>query len=146
MQSNPEEIEYIEHHGKVVGVDPHRGLIEVSIADSDDCGACPAAKVCGSLSNGGKTIVDVPVKNPCAFVKGQPVTLRGSERLHRKAIVLATVIPSLLLIGIMTGIFILTGNQLTACLCGLGAMIAFFIVLYLIRNHLSTEFQFEVVK
>ena len=91
-------------------------------------------------------MVEISVENPQAFKEGEFVTVRGSERLHRKAIMLVTVIPTVALIVIMIGIYLLTGSQVAACVSALGAMIVFFLGLYLMRDKLAHEFVFEIVK
>lgn len=138
-----EEIEYIEHDGRVISVDVANKKLTVSITDEAECGACPAGKLCNNFSPD-KNVVDIHVPNPEEYTKGDFVTIRGAERLHRKAIMLVTVIPSLALIAAMIGVYLLTWSQLAACLSGLGAMIFFFIILYLMRHKLAHEFNFEV--
>ena len=138
-----QEIEYIDHDGRIKSVDPERGTVTVAMTEDADCGGCPAGKLCRNFAPD-TDMVEVPVKNPEDFKPGDFVTVRGSERLHRKAIMLITVIPSIALLAVMIGIYLLTGSQLTACLCGIGAMLLFFWGLYLIRNKLAHEFVFEV--
>lgn len=140
-----EELEYIEHQGRVTAVDPESGIVTVSLIEEADCGECPAGKLCSNFSPD-RNVVRVPVVNPSDYQKGEFVTLRGTERLHRKAIMLATVIPTVALLIVMIGMFLLTGSQLVACLCGIGAMILFFVGLYLLRNRLAHEFVFEIIK
>lgn len=138
------EIEYIEHDGKVLKVNAKASSVSVAIKDAGDCSACPAAKICGTGPRR-DDVIDVPVADVSAFHPGQQVVIRGSERLHRKAIMLATVIPSILLVGIMFLVWFLTGDQLAACLGGIGAMLLFFLILFLLRNRMAHEFRFEIV-
>lgn len=140
-----EEIEYIEHNGRVSAINPQKGLVTVTFLDNADCGACPAHKLCHNF-DGEKNKVDVPVSDTSEYKIGEFVSLRGTERLHRKAILMATVIPSLALIVVMIGVYLLTGNQLAACLSAIGAMIIFFFGLYLMRNKIAHEFSFEIIK
>lgn len=139
-----ETIEYIEHSGVVKSINAHNGTVVVSLEDNENCSECPAAALC-NISASTTNNVSVAVNNPDSFKIGDRVVLEGSERLHRKAIMLATVIPSIILIAVMTGVFIMTGSQLTACISGLGSMIFFFLVLWLMRNQLQHEFVFEIV-
>ena len=140
-----QEIEYIEHDGRISAIDADKSIVTVTFLDNADCGACPASKICNDFS-GDKNKVDIQVANVNDYKIGEFVNLRGTERLHRKAIMLATVIPSLALIVVMIGIYLLTANQLAACLSGLGAMIVFFVGLYLMRNRLAHEFTFQIIK
>lgn len=140
-----EQIEYIEHEGRVTAVDPAKGTVKVSLRENADCGECPASKLCGNFSPD-KNILTVAAENWKDFQAGDFVRVRGTERLHRKAIMLATVIPTAALLVVMIGIYLLTASQLAACLSGLGAMIFFFAGLYLMRDKLAHEFQFEIFK
>lgn len=140
-----EEVDYIDHEGRIKAVNPGKGTVTVSLTEEADCGECPAGKLCSNFTPD-KNVVEVPVKDTSGFKVGDFVFVRGSERLHRKAIMLVTVIPSLALIAVMIGIYLLTASQLAACLSGLGAMLVFFFGLYLMRHTLAHEFVFEIIR
>ena len=140
-----QEIEYIDHKGRITALDPEKRTVTVTLLEEADCGGCPAGKLCSNFSPD-KNVVTVQVADISAYKVGDFVAVRGTERLHRKAIMLATVIPSLALIIVMIGIYLLTGSQLAACLSALGAMVVFFGGLYLMRNKLAHEFVFEIIK
>ena len=72
--------------------------------------------------------------------------VRGTEAIHRRAIMLATVIPCLGLVAVMAIVFILTLSSGLAALAGLGAMILFFLLLFVFRDKLAREFRFSVVR
>lgn len=140
-----QEIEYIEHEGRVKSVDPQKGTVTVSLTEEADCGECPAGKLCNNFAPD-KNLVEIAVGNPSDYKEGEFVKVRASERLHRKAIMIATVVPTLALLVVMIGIYLLTGSQVAACVSGLGTMVVFFGGLYLLRHHLAHEFVFEIVK
>lgn len=140
-----EEIEYIDHTGRITAIDEEKNLLTVSLTEQADCGECPAGKLCNNFAPD-KNTVEIPVADSRQYKVGDFVTVRGTERLHRKAIMLATVIPSLALIAVMIGIYLLTASQLAACLSGIGAMLLFFLGLYLMRHKLAHEFVFDVIK
>lgn len=143
-RNDSDTLEYIDHGGRVESVDMQSRALTVRIDDEHDCGGCPAAKLCGAAS-GSKTTV-VPVRHPESFAVGDRVRLSGTERMHRRAIMLATVFPCLALIAIMVMIFVITGNQLWAALGGIASMLVFYLALYLARNKIEHEFGFEVEK
>lgn len=140
-----ESIEYIDHNGRVTALDTAKRTVTVTFIDHADCGGCPAGKLCDNFDPE-KNIVVIPVPDARKYEVGDFVTVRGTERLHRKAIMIATVIPSIALVAVMIGIYLLTDNQLAACLSGLGAMLVFFLGLYLMRNRIAHEFSFQVIK
>lgn len=136
-----ETIEKITHHATVESVAPGKGTITVKLHHSDDCGSCPALQLCEASKS--KTLT-LPVARPQRFKAGEKVELSGTERIHRKALMMATVYPCIALVAAMTGIYIACGNQLTAVAGGLGVMIFFFAMLYAFRNKMRHEFSFEV--
>lgn len=140
-----EHIEYIEHDGRITAIDKEKRTVTVTLVEDADCGECPAGKLCRNFTPD-KNKVEIAVVNPGEYKVGEFVSVRGSERLHRKAIMIATVIPSLALLVVMIGIYLLTRSQLAACLSGIGAMLIFFFGLYLMRNKLAHEFVFEIIK
>ena len=140
-----EEIEYIDHNGRITSIDTIKKTVSVTLLEEADCGECPAGKLCSNFTPDKNKVV-VAVAHPEDYKVGEFVAVRGSERLHRKAIMLVTVIPSLALIIVMIGIYLLTGSQLASCLSALGAMILFFFGLYMIRHRLAHEFVFEIIK
>ena len=64
--------------------------------------------------------------------------------MHRKAIFLATLFPCIILVAVMAAVFILTGSQGIAAVTGLAAMLLFFLILFLCRNKIAHEFQFQI--
>lgn len=140
-----ERIEYIDHEGRVSAIDTEKGTVSVTLLEQADCGECPAHKLCNNFTPE-KNLVEVAVSDPGAFKVGEFVKVRGTERLHRQAIMIATVIPSVALMVVMIGIYLLTDSQLAACLGGLGSMILFFLGLYLFRERLAHEFTFEIIR
>ena len=140
-----EKIEYIRHSGQISGIDPQHSTVTVSVIENADCGGCPASKLCNNFDSDKNTLV-VPVRDCSDFKIGDFVTLYGSERIHRKAIMLCTVIPSIALVAVMIGVFLLTANELAACLSGIGALVVFYVFLYLVRNKIAHEFTFNIEK
>jgi len=139
--------EYIDHEALVVSVDTRRGVVRVKVSDAGECGSCPAARLCsmGSREEENDNHIDVATKHVAAYKPGDKVKIRGTEKMHRRAVTLVTVLPSVALVAVMVGIYMLTDNQLAAALGGLGTTIFFFVLLYLCRNHIAHEFSFELI-
>lgn len=137
---NNYEIESIIHDGIVKDVDPAKKTVTVLVSDKDECGGCPAARLC-SISGEETQTITITTKDALSFKKGDEVEIEGSEQLHRKALTIATVLPCIILVAVMVGVYILTGgNQSAAALAGIGATILFFLILYLARNSIAHEF------
>lgn len=135
--------EYVEHKAIVREVDVANNLVKVRIDDIEECGDCPASNLCGAK---GETSNLVTISTPMAsrYRVDDIVNVRGTERMHRKAIMYATVFPCVILVATMVGIYLLTSSQLAAALSGLGMMIVFYLVLWLCRNKIAHEFIFTI--
>ena len=137
--------DFIDHQGRVTAVNPEKSTVTVTLLEEAECGECPAGKLCNNFSPD-RNVMEIPVRNPEIFKVGEFVTVKAAERIHRKAIMIVTVIPSIALIVVMIGVFLLTGSQLAASLSALGAMILFFGGLFMIRKKLAHEFVFYLEK
>lgn len=141
---NTELIDHIDHQGVVTKVNVKDNTVTVRINDAHDCGSCPAAALCG-INGSESNTVSVNVPDAAAFRKNDVVVVRGTERMHRKAITLATVLPCVILIAVMVGVYVITWNQLAAALSGLFATVVVYLLLWLSRNRIAHEFPFEII-
>lgn len=138
-------IEYILHEATVLSVNKANHTVTLALSDSHDCDGCPASRLCAAASSPDK--FTVWTSDISSLAPGDKVTVQGSERLHRKAIMLATVLPCFALIAVMVAVYILTaGDQLSAAFAGIASMILFFFILYLCRNKIAHEFRFSIRK
>lgn len=142
--SRTENNEYIDHTGIVMAVDQRAGTVRVKLDNAGDCGNCPASKICEATGQTENTVT-VTTPNAGNYKRGDIVTLRGTEQLHHKAIMYATVLPCIALVAVMVAVYVITFNQLTAALSGIGVTIVFYIGLWLCRNKIAHEFSFTIV-
>ncbi len=137
------QTEEIKHKGRIVAVDTERGRVRAIIEGSSDCASCPAHKLC---NHGQKDENIVEVQTSEVFLVGDSVEIVGTEIMHRKAIMLAVVLPCVIMVASMVGIFLLTFNETIAAISGLILMIVFFVALYAMRNKIEKEFVFRINK
>ncbi|MBD5226604.1 MAG: SoxR reducing system RseC family protein [Bacteroides sp.] len=133
-------------HIAVIKAFPSPGIADVVMSDSGQCDSCAAAKLCHHGVGPEKTVLSVSVAPGLELKVGDKVVVRGTEAIHRRAIMLATVIPCLGLVAVMAIVFILTLSSGLAALAGFGAMILFFLLLFVFRDKLAREFRFSVVR
>lgn len=145
MRNKISTFDFIDHNGIIEKTDSFQKSVTVRIERGSDCGSCPAAKLC-SPSGKNNNLLNISTPDAYKFTSGEKVIVRGSERMHHRAITLATVIPTLLLVMSMTAVYILTGSQPLAAISGLAMILLFFIVLYLLRDRLAHEFKFLIIK
>lgn len=137
--------DYIEHTGVISDVSLTDSIVVVSLSSSPECEGCAAYRLCGN-ANSQKNRFTVRIQNAKDYKVGEKVILRGSERLHKKAVMIATVVPTVTLVAVMFVVYAITRDQGIAALCGLGSMVFFFVSLWLSRNKLAHEFTFEIIK
>lgn len=130
----------IVHHALVtqVGV----GTARVRFSELSECRGCAVASLC--TGGRGKDYLDVRVSAGMHVRPGDRVEIAGTEQLHRKAIRLLTVYPTLAIIAVMVGLYLLTGNELMAAFAAMGVMVALCVILYLCRRRIAHEFVFTI--
>lgn len=142
---SPEEtLEHIDHSAIVESVDPGKNTVIVRINDTGECGDCPAARLCAANGEPSNRI-SIVTPHASGYRKGDIVTVRGTEQMHRKAVMYATVLPCIALVAVMVFVFLITFDQLAAALSGIGATILFFILLWGFRNRIAHEFSFTII-
>lgn len=134
-------VDEIVHRALVTEVG--RGYARVRISDQAECRGCAASALCG-IGGKGSEKIDVQVPAGMHVRPGDKVEIAGTERLHQKAIRLLTVYPTLAIIAVMVGIYLLTANELAAALSALGVMVALCVILYLCRGRIAHEFVFTL--
>ncbi|MBD5200548.1 MAG: SoxR reducing system RseC family protein [Bacteroidales bacterium] len=142
MTEREDVIDHISHRAVVTAVDASAAKVSVSIIDAGECDACPAARLCSAANS--RDSLTITTQDAASFRPGENVEIRGTEQMHRKAIFLATLFPCIILVAVMAAVFILTGSQGIAAVTGLAAMLLFFLILFLCRNKIAHEFQFQI--
>lgn len=135
-------IDGIRHQGVVIDAGNQLGSVSIRIDNKGECIHCPAAKLCEGNDSG--VIEAWPENVGVQFTKGDRVVIIGSEQMHRRAIILAAVLPCLILVTSMVIVYILGFSQLISALFGLGTTVMFFFILWLMRNNIANKFRFIV--
>ena len=143
MNSDSEET--VEHIATVTAF-PETGSAEVVMSDPGQCDSCAAAKFCKPAGGGDRTVLTVSVDPSLDLSVGDRVVVMGTEAIHRRAIMLATVIPCIALVVTMAVVFVLTLSSGLSAIAGFAAMLLFFLLLYAFRGKLAREFRFKVVR
>lgn len=138
-----EYIDKIEHRGIVKSVRPGAVTVAIESGSGEGCGSCPAARICGAAN---RDSIEIATHDAAHYRPGDSVMISGTERMHRRAIMLATVLPCITLVATMVIIWLLTGSQAGAAFGGLAMTIIFYVILYLCRNRIAHEFIFTIRK
>ena len=130
----------IEHTGTVKAI--RGGVADVLIVQSSACSGCHAKSACTAADMAEK-IIEVPCDTSALRV-GQRVTLVGATSMGWRAVGYAFVLPFLLLMAILIVVIELTGDEPLAGLLALATLIPYYLVLYLLRNKMKSNFVFRI--
>ncbi len=133
----------IEHTGCVVSVDGGHAVVKV--LQTSACAACKAKKFCQSNENKEK-LVDVFGIDGRKIEVGDVVTVCATASMGRRALLLAFILPLAILVGVLVIVLWITDDEPIACLAGIGALLPYYTVLYLLKDRIQRKFVFWIKK
>lgn len=130
----------ISHSGIIESIDER--CIHVRIVQTSACAACKVASYCNAAESKEK-IVDV--YKPAGNLKvGDAVTVTASSQMATQALLYGFAYPFVLLVMVLVAVLWLTGNEATAGLSALAALLPYYGVLYLLRKKHREQFAFDI--
>lgn len=133
----------IEHTGCVVSVDGGHAVVKV--LQTSACAACKAKKFCQSNENKEK-LIDVFGIDGRKIEVGDVVTVCATASMGRRALLLAFILPLAVLVGVLVIVLWITDDEPIACLAGIGALLPYYTVLYLLKDRIQRKFVFWIKK
>ena len=129
----------------------HPGIIEeltndtvfVKIMAMSACVSCQAKGMC-SVSEVEEKVVEVKRDPAREFKAGEHVTVSMRKSLGTYAVLLGYIIPFFLLIGVLVGVLLISGNEGLAGLSGILILVPYYGGLYLYRKRLKNTFNFVI--
>lgn len=134
-------VDNISHSGVVESVED--GCVHVRIVVTSACAACKVAGYCNAAESKEK-VVDVYTAKSEAYAVGQAVTVSASRQLATHALLLAFGLPFVILVAVLVGVLLLTGNELWAALGGLLALVPYYGILWLFRQKVRDRLAFQI--
>ena len=131
----------ISHPGVVDGIEGD--CVKVRIVQTSACAACKVASHCNA-SESKEKIVDVFCCDTAKYRTGQEVTVWASREVANRALLLGFGIPLLLLIGVLLMVLRWTGDEGMAAMASLGALVPYYIVLWLLRDSIRQQVSFWI--
>ncbi|WP_298653931.1 SoxR reducing system RseC family protein [uncultured Proteiniphilum sp.] len=133
----------IEHEGIIEKISGNQ--VTVRILQQSACSACHAHGTCMAADSKEKLIEIADFSG--RFRENERVIIEAKESMGHKAVVWAFVLP--LIILILTLIFTLSlwnFNETEAAISAMGALIPYYLMLYLLRKKMANSFQFGIKK
>ncbi|MCR5472155.1 MAG: SoxR reducing system RseC family protein [Prevotella sp.] len=134
-------VDNISHSGVVESVED--GCVHVRIVVTSACAACKVAGYCNAAESKEK-VVDVYTAKSAAYVVGQAVTVSASRQVATHALLLAFGLPFVILVAVLVGVLLLTGDELWAALGGLLALVPYYGILWLFRQKVRDRLAFQI--
>lgn len=131
----------IKHRGIVENIDGSH--IQVRIVQTSACSACSVKGHCNASESKDK-LIDVYDNHAAEYYKGQNVMVNGTTSMGMQAVLLAFGVPFVLLFIALYVTIQITGNELTAAIAGLLALVPYYLIIYLCRGKLSRKFFFTI--
>ena len=131
----------IRHTGVVDSVAD--GKVNVRILQTSACGACKIAGHCHA-SEAKEKLVTVDGADTAVYRTGQPVVVTAARRVASLALLLGFGVPFVVMVGVLTVVLQLTGNEAAAALAGLSALVPYYLLLWLFRNRVGQRVSFQI--
>ena len=131
----------------------HRGVVEkvegthvtVRIVQTSACSSCSAKGLCNASESKEKLIDVYGVLDTCRV--GEEVTVCGTTSMGMRAVILAFGLPVLiLLVALFVTMRMTDGDALLSALVGLGAMVPYYLIIYVCKDKLNRTFSFTIEK
>ena len=133
--------ETITHEGVITEISDEE--LKINILSKSACAACHAKSAC-SMSDMKEKILTVPRPKNRDFQLMQQVNVRMEVSQGNKAAILGYLLPFVLMMAVL---FTLIGCGLgegLSALCSIAALIPYYIILYLCRDKLKKQFEYEI--
>lgn len=131
----------IKHSGIVESVED--GCVKVKIVQTSACSSCKIAGHC-SASESKDKIVEVYDKTLDGLKVGDSVVVIASQRTGMLSVLLSSVIPLVILVAVLFFMIQLTENEVLSALTSIGALIPYYLVLYLMRDKIRSKLSFGI--
>ena len=131
----------IKHEGVVIDFREDFALVKIMVLSA--CASCHAKGVCSAADMAEKIVETIPLEK---VEKGDRVTVEMEEKLGFKAVVIAFLIPFLILMMTVFSVSHLTGSESAAAFSGLGILVPYYIVIYLLKDYFRRSFIFNCRK
>ena len=130
----------IKHSGVVDEISD--GCIKVRIVQSSACASCKVANHCNA-SESKEKIIDVYGATG-RFSVGDAVIVTASQGSGLYAVFLSSVIPLFLLVAVLAAVLAATGSEAAAALSSLGALVPYYLILYMLRYKVRSRLSFSI--
>ena len=132
--------EQIEHEGVIDSIDARE--IHVRIVSESACSSCHAKGACSAADLQDK-MIDIP-NDGKEYRIGQRVVIAGKKSEGFKAVFIAYIIPSVIMLCALVAVNATTGNDVLSGLTALASVAVYYTMVYFFRGYLAQSFSFHI--
>lgn len=133
----------IQHRGVVAAIDGQR--VRVVVSQQSACEGCHAKGVCGE--QGKERVIDVETPYATHFSVGERVVVALLRRsMAFSSVVWAYVLPLVVLMATLLVLKACAVADGTAAIAAIGAVVLYYVGLYLFRNKIDKKIEFTIIK
>lgn len=134
--------EKIKHSGIVESVDGD--CMKVRILQTSACAGCKAAAFCNAAEKKEK-IIDIYGRKAMGGHKvGDNVVVTAANATGRKAVMIGFGLPLVVLVVALAVTYALTHSEPLSALVSIVALVPYYIIIYVMRDHLRRDFSFAI--
>lgn len=136
-------METITKEGVVTAVDEQN--VTVRIQSCSACGSCAAKGLCG-MSEAQDKNISVSTPKAQEFATGEEVILTINALRGLQAVFFSYGLPLILLLSTVITAHICGADDFYSGICGIFILIPYYLAIFLMKNKIKKEFQFEISK
>lgn len=129
----------ITHDGVVVGLDGRN--VQVQIVQNSACSGCHAKAAC-TASDSAEKIITADSEG-LTYAIGDAVVVSVSNSMALRAVLWAFCVPIVVAFIVLFAVVPLLG-EVMACAVTLGALGVYYLIFYLLRGHINTDYVFTL--
>lgn len=132
----------IKHSGTIESIEGQH--VRVRIMQVAACAACKVASHCNASESKVKIVDVFDAPDVQALAVGQDVVVTASRDVAGRALLIGFGLPFILMVAVLVAVLQLTGNEGLAALSGIGALVPYYFVVWLLRQRIAHEISFQI--
>ena len=136
-----QQSEEIEHSGCIEKIEP--GKLFIRIEKQSACSVCTVKGKC-PLPESKEELITIDIENAGTYKVGDEVTVCLKTSLGLRAVLIAYIVPFIILMIVLIGVFTITKNEPAAGISALGSLVPYYLLLFLLREKSKAKFKLRI--
>ncbi len=132
----------IKHSGVIESISDRS--VRVRILQTSACAQCKISGHCNSSESKEKLVDVYNISDTSRLKVGDSVMVTASARVAASALLIGFGLPFIVLVAVVLAVYVMTADEALSGLCGLGALIPYYILVWLFREKLRVRMAFEI--